>query len=80
MLNIFKTAAANSKKHQNYKFWQNEYHPIELFTNEMMDQKLDYVHANPVKDGLVERPKDYLYTSVQDYCGMKGMLEIEFMN
>jgi putative transposase len=40
MLRLFKAAALESKKHINYKFWQNEYHPVELSTNEMMDQKL----------------------------------------
>jgi putative transposase len=80
MISIFKTAASESKKHQKYKFWQNEYHPVELFSNEMMDQKLDYVHDNPVKEGIVEKPEDYLYSSARDYAGMKGLLEIEFMD
>ncbi len=80
MLNLFQQAALVSKKHQKYKFWQNEYHPVELFSNEVMDQKLEYVHNNPVKEGIVEKPEDYLYSSARDYCGLKGLLEIEFMN
>jgi len=79
MLGIFREAAFNSKKHQKFKFWQNEYHPVELSTNYIMDQNLDYVHENPVKEGIVSRPEDYLYSSARDYAGSGGVLEIEFM-
>jgi putative transposase len=80
MLDIFRSAARKSKKHTKYKFWQNEYHPIELSDNKMMDQKLDYIHENPVKEGIVEKPEDYLYSSARDYAGIKGLLEITFMD
>jgi putative transposase len=80
MLRLFKSAALDSKKHIMYKFWQNEYHPVELSNNEMMDQKLDYLHDNPVKEGIVERPEDYVYSSARDYTGRKGLLEIEFID
>jgi putative transposase len=56
------------------------YHPVELFYNEMMDQKLEYIHDNPVKEGLVEKPEDYLYSSARNYAGMKGLLEVEFID
>lgn len=80
MLTVFESAAENSKKHEKYKFWQNEYHPVELFFNEMMIQKLEYVHDNPVKEGIVERPEEYIYSSARDYCGRKGLLDVEFMD
>ena len=80
MLRIFRTAGAESNKHENYKFWQNEFHPIALFNNEIMDQKLNYIHANPVKEGIVSDPEDYLYSSARDYAGRRGLLEIEFLD
>jgi hypothetical protein len=42
----------------------------------MMDQKLEYIHNNPVESGIVARPEDYLYSSATDYAGGKGMVEI----
>jgi hypothetical protein len=54
MLLSFSRAASASKKHNKYKFWQNEYHPVELFYNGMTDQKLDYLHNNPVKKVSLE--------------------------
>lgn len=80
MLEIFSVAAMNSKKHQKYKFWENEYHPIELDSNKAMDQKLDYIHNNPVKEGIVDKAEEYVYSSTRDYCGIKGLLEIEFLD
>jgi len=80
MLGLFKSAALDSKKHVHYKFWQNEYHPVELFSNDVIDQKLDYVHENPVKEGIVDRPEDFLYSSARDYAGQKGLLAVEFMD
>ncbi|NJN28801.1 MAG: transposase, partial [Cyclobacteriaceae bacterium] len=59
--------------------WQQEYHPVELGTNEMMEQRLDYLHENPVKEGWVDNPQDYLYSSARDYAGRKGLLDIMFV-
>jgi putative transposase len=77
MLDIFKKAAIESKKHQKYKFWQNEYHPKELFDHKVFKRCLDYIHQNPVREGVVEDPEDYLYSSARDYAGLKGLLEIK---
>ena len=79
MLDIFNSAAEDSKKHVKYKFWQNEYHPVELFYNAMMKQKLDCIHENPVREGIVECPEEYLYSSARDYCGKKGLMDIVFI-
>lgn len=80
LLWMFKRAAAKTNKHVKYCFWQNEYHPIELSDNNMMDQKLEYIHMNPVVAGLVEEPWHYTYSSAKDYTGMKGLLKIKFIN
>jgi REP-associated tyrosine transposase len=45
----------------------------------MMDQRLDYIHNNPIEAGIVENPEEYIYSSVKDYSGRKGLLKIVFM-
>jgi REP element-mobilizing transposase RayT len=60
-------------------FWQEGNHPIELFTNEVINEKLDYIHTNPVKAGFVFREQDFLYSSAVDYAGEKGLIKIEFI-
>ena len=50
-----------------------------LDSNYLMDQKLDYIHNNPVKSGFVENPEDYLYNSARDYSGLKGLIEVNLI-
>lgn len=80
MLEIFKSAGESNSHNKNYQFWQQENHPKELlrYEHSFSEQKLDYIHKNPIVEGIVERAEDYLYSSARDYCGIKGLLEIEF--
>ena len=57
-------------------FWQSHNKPIELWSNEVIDQKLNYLHENPVEEGLVFRAEQYVYSSAIDYAGEKGLLDI----
>ena len=80
MLHLFKQAGKKNSRNNCYQFWQQDNHPIELSSNDMIDQKLGYIHNNPVKAGIVEKAEDYLYSSARDYyTGQKGLLEIEFL-
>jgi Transposase and inactivated derivatives len=60
-----------------YRFWQEGNHPIELWTNEVIDEKLNYIHKNPVKAGFVFREQDFLYSSAAGYAGENKILEID---
>lgn len=79
MLWIFSTAGERNPNNKNFQLWQQQSHPEELITNKFTDQKLEYIHNNILKTGMVEKPEDYMYSSARDYCGMKGLLEIEFL-
>lgn len=76
MLDRLSFKAMINPKIQDYQFWKEGIHPVELTTNEFMEQKLDYVHQNPVKMGFVEKPEVYVYSSAIDYAGGKGLLEV----
>ena len=67
------------KTNEGNMFWQDGNHPIELQTNEVTIEKLNYIHRNPVKAGFVSREQDFLYSSAADYAGEKGILKIEFI-
>lgn len=43
---------------------------------EVIQQKIDYIHNNPVEKGIVFIPEDYKYSSASDYANVKGILEI----
>ena len=41
----------------------------------MIQEKIKYIHYNPVEAGLVYFPEDYVYSSASDYAGRKGYLD-----
>jgi REP element-mobilizing transposase RayT len=58
------------------RFWRSDNNPVELWSNAVITQKLNYIHQNPVEEGLVFRAEDYVYSSAIDYAGEKGLLDI----
>jgi len=44
------------KLKQDYQFWQDGYHPIQITSRKIMKQKIEYIHNNPVKRGYVREP------------------------
>lgn len=77
MLSIFKQAGAYNSNNKNYQFWRQDNKPIEIYSADVIQQKLNYVHNNPVVEGLVERPEDYLYSSAKDYAGQEGLVNLD---
>ena len=63
LLWLFERAGKKNSNNTNYQFWQQHNHPIELNTNYKIDQRLEYIHQNPVVEGIVLSPVDYLYSS-----------------
>jgi putative transposase len=79
MLNKFQFAARIHPKNKEHKFWQDGFHPIVLFSNHFMEQKLNYIHQNPVEAHLVADPEYYVYRSAINYSGGTGLLEVVFL-
>jgi REP element-mobilizing transposase RayT len=50
-----------------YQVWQEGYHPELILTPEMLNQKLEYIHLNPVKRGYVCQAEHWLYSSARNY-------------
>ena len=80
MLRLFKYHAKYKSDHETYQFWQKDNHPVELKSPKWINQKLNYIHLNPVRNGLVESPEHYLYSSARQYVGQKGLLSIELLD
>ena len=67
------------KKNSNVKhrqFWQQHNKPIELWSNEVIEQKIDYIHNNPVVAGFVTEACDWKYSSAKTFAGEEGMLNL----
>lgn len=54
---------------RNYQFWQRDSLPIELYTRKVIEQKLDYIHNNPLQAHwkLCKDIIDYKYSSASFY-------------
>jgi putative transposase len=59
-------------------FWQARYYDFNVWSEPKRVEKLRYVHRNPVKRALVERPEDWLWSRFRHYLtGEEGVVEIE---
>ncbi len=77
LLWMFTNAGKKNKNNKDWQLWQQHSHLIELPSNFLRDQKLDYIHNNPVKAGFVKTPEDWIWSSAIDYMDQKGLLDIE---
>jgi len=75
LLEQFSKAGAQTSNVNKYQFWRHDNRPIELWSNKVINEKINYIHNNPVEEGLVFRPEDYIYSSAKDYSGGKGVLD-----
>jgi len=76
LIRIFGEETMKSNRKEKYKVWQNGNHPVQLDTNVMIEERLNYIHDNPVKAEYVYKAEDYVYSSAIDYADGKGLLEI----
>ena len=76
MLNRFEYAGKNDDRIKNYRFWQQGNDAQGIYLNDYFEQKLNYIHENPVKAEIVNHAEDYRYSSAIDYAGGKGLLEV----
>ena len=79
LLNLFWYAGKNNKKIRYYKVWQDGNDAREIHRTDFLEEKVAYIHNNPVKAELVGDPEDYLYGSARDYAGEKGLVDIDFV-
>jgi len=77
MLKRFEFACKSHSRNEKYQFWQYGSHPEEIYTEKFLWSKLDYIHQNPVRAGIVEKPEHYIYSSASNYFNDKGLIAIE---
>ena len=67
------------KKHKTasrYQVWQEGFHPELITSEQMLVQKVDYLHVNPVKRGYVDYPEHWRYSSARNFLG-EGEIVLE---
>jgi REP-associated tyrosine transposase len=64
------------KEDRAYQFWQEGCHPEWIQNDQMMRQKVEYIHNNPVQRGYVDLPEHWRYSSARNYSGQPGLIEV----
>ena len=75
LLEQFEKIGTKSSNVNKYQFWRHDNKPIELWSNKVIDEKINYIHNNPVEEGLVFKAEDYVYSSASDYASENGILD-----
>jgi hypothetical protein len=79
MLNVFKSNASERQTNKYYQVWTHENHAILIYSNEFIREKIEYIHNNPVRAGIVENPEDYLYSSARNYAHQESQIDIPLL-
>jgi putative transposase len=80
MLKLFKYYAKFNKNNSIYQLWIQDNKPIELTSPQWIKQKLDYIHLNPVRAGIVLQSEDYIYSSATNYLEKESILAVELLD
>ncbi len=77
LLWMFKREVEKYKTKSTYQFWQHHNKPIELWSEKVIQQKIEYIHQNPVESGFVLEATEWKYSSARNYADENYLLEID---
>jgi len=82
MLQRFELFSHCLKRIEKFQVWQNCSNPVLIDFKQVyrLQERILYVHENPVRDKIVARPEDYLCSSAGDYAGKKGLVNVTVIN
>jgi len=79
MLWIIRSQGERSSSNIHMKMWRHENHPIPLDTEIMQEQRIQYIHENPVRAGICHTCEGYVYSSAGQYLGENGVIPITLL-
>ena len=60
------------------RFWQRRFYDLNVWSHEKKKEKLHYMHANPVKERMVQHPKEWTWSSFSFYANQEdGLISID---
>ena len=71
LLHMFQFHAKYQPQKEKYMFWQKTSHPTLLWSNDVIDQKINYIHMNPVVGAIVTEPEHYWLSSAHPQGPLK---------
>jgi len=81
LMYMFGFFAKKNHRPSAHQFWQTDNHPIDLYTKRVTQQKLNYIHNNPVRTNWVVMAQHYVYSSASNYLDEgRGILKVEVLD
>lgn len=80
MLDLFTQARLKHKRNSNYQVWTQENHPEECYSPAFTNEKIQYIHQNPVKARIVESSEEYRNSSAINYAGKPGLMPVVILH
>jgi REP element-mobilizing transposase RayT len=80
MMHQFKYFASRHSRNERYQLWEHDNHYVEFTSQAFTQQKIDYIHNNPVRAGIVYRAEDYVHSSASNYAGIDQLIDIDFLD
>lgn len=65
------------KHDREFQFWQEGSHPQQIGSEDMLRQKLSYIHDNPIRRGYISDPSHWRYSSARNYAKMSALIGVE---
>jgi len=72
-----KQSDSSKKNVKIYNIWQNGFYAFNLYNQNKLNEKLNYIHSDPVRNGLVIDMRDYKFSSYLWYTEGRGPIEID---
>jgi REP element-mobilizing transposase RayT len=76
LLEEFRRRKLPHKTDSDHQFWDEGSHPQQIDSDDMLWQKLEYIHNNPVRRGYIDDPVHWRYSSARNYARMPALLDV----
>jgi hypothetical protein len=82
MLQRFESCSLSLKKIEKFQLWQTCTNPSYIDFKQVykLQERVLYIHENPIRDGIVSSPEHYTYSSAIDYTGKPGLVKVHAIN
>ena len=82
ILQRFEHSSQTLKRIEKFQLWQSCVNPVYIEFKQLykLQERILYIHENPVRDKIVARPEDYIFSSAGDYAGNKGLVNVNVVD
>ena len=79
ILHRFEWNAAQTKRSVDNQVWTHENHAVSITSEKFFQQKLKYLHENPMRAGWVKREEDYVHSSAYAlYNNVRDVIDLSY--